>query len=39
MLTVGANRPATATFTPDKPGDYAVTCSMGMYRGATIRVV
>ena len=38
-LTVGANRPGTATFTPDKAGDYPITCSMNMYRGATIRVV
>jgi hypothetical protein len=28
-----------ATFTPEKPGDFPVTCSMNMYRGATIRVV
>jgi plastocyanin domain-containing protein len=38
-LTVRANQPGTVTFTPQQPGEYPITCSMNMYRGAALRVV
>jgi plastocyanin domain-containing protein len=38
-LVVRAEQPATATFTPEQPGEYPITCSMNMYRGAALRVV
>ena len=38
-LVVRANQTASVDFTPDKPGDYPVTCSMNMYQPATLRVV
>ena len=39
QLTLRGKEPATVTFTPQKAGDYPVTCSMNMYRGASIRVM
>jgi plastocyanin domain-containing protein len=37
-LILRGSQPATVTFTPQQPGEYPVTCSMNMYRGAAIRV-
>jgi plastocyanin domain-containing protein len=38
-LVVRANQSASVEFTPEKPGNYTITCSMGMYFPATLRVV
>ena len=37
-LTLRANQSTTIDFTPEKAGDFKITCSMGMYRAATLRV-
>ena len=37
-LIVRANQSSTAEFTPDKPGDYKINCSMNMLVAATLRV-
>lgn len=33
-----ANQSGTVEFTPDKPGDYKINCSMNMLVAATLRV-
>jgi len=38
-LVVRANQIASVQFTPEKPGNYPINCSMNMYRSATLRVV
>jgi plastocyanin domain-containing protein len=35
---VRADQSSTVQFTPDKPGDYTVNCSMNMLVPATLRV-
>jgi len=37
-LVVRANQSSTVEFTPDKPGDYTINCSMNMLVAATLRV-
>ena len=38
-LVVRANQSASVQFTPDKPGDYTINCSMNMLSPATLRVL
>jgi len=37
-LIVRANQRGSVEFTPDKPGDYTINCSMNMLVPATLRV-
>lgn len=37
-IVVRANQSSAIEFTPDKPGDYAINCSMNMLVAATLRV-
>lgn len=37
-LIARANQTAMIEFTPDKPGDYVINCSMNMLRSATLRI-
>ena len=38
-MILNPGKTSVVQFTPAKPGDYRITCSMNMYVPATLRVV